>query len=81
MNNNIDNRKEDKKKSKNKIKENDKNENENIINELNKKYLALEDKINKLVIQNDGIMNSIKIINENVFELQKGSYNDSKIIK
>ena len=51
MNSNINNLYEDNKKSKNKIKENEdifkkyKNKNEDIINELNKKYLALEVRI------------------------------------
>ena len=77
MNNNINYLNEDNKKSKSKIKENEdklknfKNENENIINELSKKYSILEDKLNKLSIQNDGIINNNKIIRKMYLSYKK----------
>ena len=79
MNKYMNNLNEDNNKSKAKIKENEeclkkiKYENENSLKDLSIKYTNLEDKLNKLVTQNDKIVNEIKIIKENILELQNAN--------
>ena len=55
-------------------------ENENSLKDLSIKYTNLEDKLNKLVTQNDKIANEIKIIKENILDLQNADKNNSNLL-
>ena len=86
MNDNINNLNEDHNKSKVQIKENEeylkkfKGENENSYKELSIKCATFEDKLNKLTIQNEKIINELNIIKKNVSDLQIEDKNNLNLL-